>query len=104
MQTLKRIITSFVLISFLFLDGCNDSPKTTDNTNTDTPAVAASDTSNGPVYDPTKDLLVVGPSFAKKIADTLGITMFEGTVKPGDSMPMHSHPDHAFYLMDTSTS
>ena len=103
MQTLKKILLVFTLTLFLFINACNESSTTTDTKQTDSSTVAMNDTSNGPIYDPTKDLLVVGPAFAKKLADTLGITMFEGILKPGDSMPMHSHPDHAFYLMDTST-
>jgi quercetin dioxygenase-like cupin family protein len=104
MQTLKNIITVFVLTSFLFLDGCNESPKTADNTNTDTSALAKNDAPIGPVYDPAIDALIVGAAFTKKLADTLGIKIVELTLKPGDSLPMHSHTDHAFYLMDTSTA
>ena len=104
MQTLKHIIPGFVLISFLFLYGCNESPKTADNTNTDTSALAKNDASIGPVYDPGIDALIVGAAFTKKLADTLGIKIVELTLKPGDSLPMHSHTDHAFYVMDTSTA
>ena len=102
MQTLKHLIAGFVLISF-FLAGCNESPKTGDDTNTDTSALAKNDTPVGPVYDPAIDALIVGSAFTKKVADTLGIQIVELTLKPGDSLPMHSHTDHAFYLMDTGT-
>ena len=104
MQTLKHFILGFALISLVFLDGCNESPKTSDNTNTDTSAVAKNDAPIGPVYDPAIDLSVVGGDFTKKLSDTLGIKMFEVTLKPGDSLPFHSDPDHTFYLLDTSTS
>jgi quercetin dioxygenase-like cupin family protein len=101
---MKRI-PSLVLISFLFLNACNESSRTAENKNTDTSTttVAKNDTSFNPVYDPAIDPLLVGAAFTKKLADTLGIKMFELTLKPGDSLPMHSHPDHAGYLMDTST-
>lgn len=104
MQTLKHFIQGFVLISFVFLDGCNESPKTSDDTNPDISTVAKSDAPIGPVYDPAIDLSVVGGDFTKKLSDTLGIKMFEVTLKPGDSLPFHSDPDHTFYLLDTSTS
>lgn len=104
MQKFKIIISVFVLTSFLFMTSCNESPKTGDNSNTDTSAVAKNDASSGPLYDPALDALIVAPAFTKKLSDTLGIKMFEGTLKPGDSLPMHSHPDHAFYILDTSTA
>jgi quercetin dioxygenase-like cupin family protein len=104
MQTLKYVIPGFVLISFLFLHGCKESPKTADNSNTDTSALAKNDAAIGPVYDPAIDALIVGAAFTKKLADSLGLQIIELTLKPGDSLPMHSHTDHAFYLMDTSTA
>lgn len=54
-------------------------------------------------YDPAKDALIVGAAFAKKLADTLGIKMFETALKPGDSLPLHSHPDHAIYILESGT-
>ena len=94
----------FVLISFLFLDGCNESPKTTDNATTDTSAITKNNAPIGPVYDPTMDAFSRRIRFHKKLSDTLGIKIVELTLKPGDSLPMHSDTDHAFYVMDTSTS
>ena len=104
MQTIKHILQGLVLISFLFLSRCNESPKTADNTHTDTSALAKKDAAIGPVYDPVIDALIVGAAFTKKLADSLGLQIIELTLKPGDSLPMHSHTDHAFYLMDTSTA
>jgi len=104
MQILKYIIILFVLLSFLFLAGCNESPKTSDNAISDTSAIAKNNAPIEPVYDPAKDLSVVGSGFTKKLTDTLGIKMFEVTLEPGDSLPFHSDPDHTFYLLNTSTS
>lgn len=52
------------------------------------------------VYDATKDGMLVAPSLTRKLGDTLGIKMYEVTAKPGDSIPLHSHPDHTFYVID----
>jgi hypothetical protein len=106
MQTLKNIIAVFVLISFLFMAACNESPNTAEkkDVDTSTATVAKNDIMTIPVYDPVIDLSVVGADFTKKLSDTLGIKMFEVTLKPGDSLPFHSDPDHTFYLLDTSTS
>jgi quercetin dioxygenase-like cupin family protein len=106
MQTFKNTIPGFVLISFLFMNACNESSRPAENKNTDTSITTAakSDTPTGFVYDPAIDLLIVGAAFTKMLSDTLGIKMFEVTLNPGDSLGFHSHPDHAFYLLDTSTA
>ena len=104
MQTFKSIIPFFVLISFFFMNACKDTSRTAENKNTDTSTtVAKSDTPNGPIYDAAIDGSIVGAAFTKMIHDSLGIKMFEVTLKPGDSLPFHSHPDHVFYLLDSST-
>jgi quercetin dioxygenase-like cupin family protein len=102
MHSLKTPIV-VVSISFLFLISCTDSPKAVDETKSDT-TVTKDDVPAGPVYDSAMDPMVTAAAFTKKIADSLGIRIYETTFKPGDSLPMHSHTDHAFYLIDTSTA
>ncbi len=99
----KNMILAAVPISFLFLVSCNETPTAVDETKTDTSTVKMESVPTGPVYDPAIDPLTVASAFTKKIADTLGIKMFEVSLNPGDSMPMHSHPDHAHYFMETGT-
>ena len=103
MQAFKNIILVVIWISFLFLPSCNDSPKNAGETNTDTSAVVKDDAPAGPVYEPAIDPLIVASAFTKKLADTLGIKMFEVILNPGDSMPLHSHPDHTHYVIETGT-
>ena len=43
--------------------------------------------------------LTVGAKFSKKLSDTLGVKMYEFTMKPGDSASLHTHPDHAVYVL-----
>ena len=104
MRAFKNITLALISISFLFMVSCNDSPKAVGESKTDSSAVAKDDALGGPVYDPSKDPMVTAAAFTKKLADTLGIRIYETTLKPGDSLPMHSHTDHAFYVLDTSTS
>ncbi len=53
-------------------------------TTTDTSAATAnSDTSSMPAYDAAMDPLTVGAKMSKKLRDTLGLKMYEFTVKPG---------------------
>lgn len=100
MQQIKNSIWFFVLISFLFLISCNQSATTSDNNETDATTNATSaDTSAMPAYDPAMDPLTVGAAFSKKLGDTLNMKMFEVTLKPGDSVAIHTHPDHSFYVI-----
>ncbi len=36
---------------------------------------------------------------SKKLGDTLGVKMYEFTVKPGKSWGLHTHPDHTVYML-----
>ncbi len=100
MQQIKSTIFFFVLISFLFLIGCNEPATTSEKNEMDTTSVVTnSDTSSIPAYDPAMEPLTVGAQFSKKLADTLNIKMYEFTLKPGDSAAMHTHPDHTDYVL-----
>lgn len=50
-------------------------------------------------YDPALDPWNVEAPFARRFGDTLGIKMFEVTLKPGDSVALHTHPDHTLYVV-----
>ena len=90
----------FVLISILFLIGCNESATTSEKNDMDTTAaVTNNDDPSMPAYDAAMDPLTVEAAFANKIADTLNIKMYEITLKPGDSVAMHTHPDHTLYVL-----
>ncbi len=100
MQQIKINIHFFVLISVLFLISCNQSATISDKNDMDTTAVATNnDTSSMPAYDPAMDPLTVGAAFSNKFGDTLNMKMFEVTLKPGDSVAIHTHPDHSFYVL-----
>lgn len=49
------------------------------------------------------DAVKVAPNVYKVVADTLGIRMLEVNVSPGDSVPMHHHPDNALYVAQGGT-
>ena len=51
------------------------------------------------VYDASTDGSKVFPKGTKVLADTLGVKLYEVTMQPGDSMPLHNHPDHIFYVI-----
>ncbi|MEP6701067.1 MAG: hypothetical protein ABJA85_07120 [Bacteroidota bacterium] len=100
MQQFKNNLCIFVLISVLVLISCNQSETTSEKNDKDTTAIVTnSDTSDMPAYDPAKDPLTVGAAFSKKLGDTLNMKMFEASLKPGDSVAIHAHPDHSFYVI-----
>jgi len=46
-----------------------------------------------------QDPLKVGPNIYKKLLENDRVRMLEVTFAPGDSIAMHSHPDHAVYAV-----
>lgn len=46
-----------------------------------------------------QDPLKVGPKIYRKILENERVRMLEVTFAPGDSIGMHSHPDHAVYAV-----
>ena len=100
MKQIKNKNYFFVFLSILFLIGCNESTTTSEKNDMDTTtAVTGGDTSSMPAYDAAMDPLTVEAAYAKKIGDTLNIKMYEITLKPGDSVSMHNHPDYSLYVL-----
>lgn len=100
---MKQIKPAYFLVAFsvLFLFGCNDNATTAEADKRDT--VAALDSNNRtdstPAYDPAMDPITTGGQMIKKMSDTLGVKMYEFTVKPGQSWGLHTHPDHTVYML-----
>lgn len=99
MQQIKHSIYSFAFISILLLAACNNAATTSEKNNDTIATVANTDTSSMPEYDPAMDPLTVGAAFSKKLGDTLNMKLYEVAIKPGDSVAIHTHPDHSFYVL-----
>ena len=100
MKQLKIKNYFFVLISILFLIGCNESATTSEKNDMDTTAaVTNNDDPSMPAYDAAMDPLTVEAAFAKVLGDTLNIKMYEVAFKPGDSALIHTHPDYTLYVL-----
>lgn len=100
MKQINIYICFFSVVLFSFFISCHQSTTTSENNDVDTTsAVTNSDTSSMPAYDPSMEPLTVGAKFSKKLGDTLGIKMYEFTVKPGESWALHTHPDHTVYVL-----
>lgn len=50
--------------------------------------------------DPATDPVKVAPGVYKVLADTMNIRLIEITVKPGESVSLHSHPDYSEYVIE----
>ena len=100
MKQIKTIVFLFVVISVLFQFSCNDTTTTSETNDKDTTSIASNaDTLTMPAYDPAMDPLTTGGQMIKKMGDTLGVKMYEFTVKPGQSWGLHTHPDHTVYML-----
>lgn len=87
------------LCSILF--ACNQPAKTDEATKTiDTTTDIKTESTSMPAYDPAMDPVKVEAAFAKVHADTLNVKLYEVALKPGDSVALHTHPDHIFYVIE----
>ncbi len=101
MRQFKNNTCFIVMISVLFVIGCNEPAATSEQNEKDTTMlVTNSENASMPAYDPAMEPLTVGAKFSKKLHDTLGVKMYEFTVKPGDSWALHNHPDHTVYVLE----
>lgn len=99
MQQIKTFLTFNLLALALLLNSCSEPASTSQKETKDTLAVATVDTAFMPTYDPAMDSYVMGGTFIKKLGDTLGIKMYEFTLKPGETCAIHAHPDHTAYVL-----
>ena len=97
---MKNVFQSILIAASVFFTACNNPEKSTEKNTVDTNTTATTkDNSSMPDYDPALDPWNVEAPFAKKFGDTLGIKMFEVTLKPGDTVSLHRHPDHTLYVV-----
>jgi hypothetical protein len=101
MRQIKTSACLLVVTSMLFLAGCSNNASTSEANESDTASLSASntDTASMPAYDPAMDPMTTGGDMIKKMSDTLGVKMYEFTVKPGQSWGVHTHPDHTVYVL-----
>lgn len=98
---MKAVSCLFFLTFVLHLISCNKPAKTTEKSVQDTTQVATThDTPSMPAYDPALDPFNVSGTNAKLLGDTLGMKLFEWWINPGELLPLHTHPDHAVYVLE----
>ena len=97
MKKLVQFALCLALVSFVF--ACKESAPATPAAQStpeppETPSVPTLE------IDPLTDPLVVGKDYIQMFSDTLGVQMYLMTMKPGDSVGLHVHPDHAVYVLE----
>jgi len=108
MSTTKGVLLS-AAIMFSLITSCNQNNSGDEAKDSDTSSAVMVNDSIAPTdetvaYDPAKDPMVVGPQFVQKLADTLNVKMYIFTIKPGDTVSLHSHPDHLVYVLQGGTA
>ena len=86
-------------VAIMFFLSCNDAANKSEHQNNDTSQVVANTDTSMPVYDPALDPLNVAGPNGKLLQDSLGIKIFEVSLKPGERAALHRHPDHAIYIL-----
>jgi quercetin dioxygenase-like cupin family protein len=96
-QKTNASILLVLLMAFAFI-ACNteakkDEPKVVEGFKIENPSM--------PDYDAAMDPVKVEANVITKVfGDTLGVKFYELIIKPGDSVGLHSHPDHLVYVID----
>lgn len=92
------ILLAFLMM-FTFI-ACNNEAKKEEPAKTDE---VKTETNTMPGYDPAMDPTKTAGYPATILGDTLGMKAYEFNAKPGDTIPMHSHPDHIIYVLEGGT-
>lgn len=94
-----------LLITGLLMAGCNQASKTVDKKDSEKSDLNIADNQkpDNPGYDPAMDLMITGGEDIEILGDTLGIKMYISTMNPGDSVALHTHPDHSIYVLEGGT-
>ncbi len=95
-KTNARIFLA-LLMAFAFI-ACNNEAKKDEPATTN---ATKSETSSMPAYDAAMDPIKVEANVISRVfGDTLGVKFYELIIKPGDSVGLHSHPDHLVFVVD----
>ncbi len=94
-----RLIAATIL-AFFFV-ACNQKKDEEKSTHTDS-TVTKKVEMNG--FEASMDATTVSGYPARVLADSLGLKPYEFVAKPGDSIPIHMHPDHVLYVLEGGTA
>ena len=101
---MKQKNNAGILLAFLMMFAfiaCNNEAKKDEPGKTDE---VKTETGSMPGYDPAMDPTKTAGYPATIFGDTLGLKAYEFLANPGDTIPMHSHPDHVLYVLEGGTA
>lgn len=101
-QIIKTAVTAFA-VSFVSV-ACNNEDTKTASESSDTSQNATTAATDNAAQNADMDATKVDPAHYKLLADTMGIRIVEAAYQPGDSSPMHSHPDGVLYVAQGGTA
>lgn len=55
------------------------------------------------IHDPAKGGHLISKEVTRIVGETMGILIYELIMKQGDSVPLHEHPYHTFYVLEGGT-
>lgn len=87
-------LASLLLFAFV---ACDNKAKKDEAVKTDTTKTG---TASMPDFDPAMDATTTAGYPATILGDTLNMKAYEFLANPGDSIPMHMHPDHLIYVLE----
>ena len=87
------VISMFVIVS------CN-SKKSEEKNSTEKSSMDTTKSEPMPGFDASMDATKVTGYPARVLGDSLGLKPYEFLAKPGDSIPLHMHPDHILYVLE----
>ncbi len=98
-QKINASIIPALIMAFATI-ACNDAKKE-EPVKTD---AAKTEAAPIPDFDPAKDATKTAGYPATVLADTLNLKAYEFIANPGDTVPMHAHPDHVIYVLEGGTA
>ena len=90
---------SLIVISMFVIAACN-SEKTDEKKSDEKTTMDTTKSEPIPGFDPSMDATTISGYPARVLADSLGIKPYEFLAMPGDSIPLHMHPDHVIYVIE----
>ena len=98
-KTNKKFILALGMLFALI--ACNDSKKDESAKKEET---VKTETATIPDFNPAMDATNTAGYPATVLADTLNLKAYEFLANPGDTIPMHEHPDHVIYVLEGGTA
>lgn len=96
----QKLLFTVLAACFISISACNNNDKNAGTAEEDSASLQKPMTGNNTAG---MDATVVAPDHYKLLNDTAGLRIIEINYKPGESSPMHAHPEQAVYVIEGGT-